>query len=192
LRLFLSDTNNLKNKKIRLLLLLFVSSLLISQEKEEKYPQDVNKKHEVKLNSFILLAFSQFEASYEYLINNESSFGIAALVGFGDNDFSQDRRFSLAPYYRRYFSNKYARGFFIEGFGMLHTHRDYNGFYDANTYIEVNDNITGVSLGISVGGKFVSKKGFTTEINIGIGRSIGNNNSVEAVARGGISLGYRF
>ena len=46
-------------KKITLLLCLLISGLAVAQEKttEEapKYPQDVNKKHELKINAFTLL-----------------------------------------------------------------------------------------------------------------------------------------
>ncbi|WP_158840568.1 DUF3575 domain-containing protein [Polaribacter sp. L3A8] len=186
-------------KKITLLLLLFISTIIVAQEKEEKHPQDINKKHEVKLNVLGILAFEWIDVSYEYLINEESSFGVGALVSFNnDSDIAEYRKFSLTPYYRRYFSSKFARGFFVEGFGMLHSYEknnydyydDYNGNYINNGNNETN---TEFAVGISVGGKFISKKGFTTEIYLGLGRNLGgNNSSLEAVGRGGISLGYRF
>ena len=185
----------------KIIVFLFLSVLSFSsfaqeenvEEKEVEYPQDEEKIHEIKINAFVLLTFSQIEASYEYLLNDESSVGVSVLIGFGNNNLPQDRLFSLAPYYRRYFSNRFARGFFIEGFGMLHNHRIDNDYYDFNgNNFESIEDVTGFSLGISVGGKFVSKKGFTTEISLGIGRSMGRNDSIEAVARGGVSLGYRF
>ena len=41
--------------------------------------------------------------------------------------------------------------------------------------------------------EYRTKKGFTTEIYLGLGRNLGaDNSSLEAVGRGGISLGYRF
>lgn len=187
-------------KKITLIILVFVSSLSIAQEIEEKtYPQDVDKKTELKINAFGLVAFEWLDVSYERLINEESSFGVGLLVGFDNNDnLDTYRKFSLTPYYRRYFSAKYARGFFVEGFGMLHSYEDrnYDYFYDSsgnfisNSTDETN---TEFAVGFSIGGKFVSKTGFTTEIYLGVGRNLGgDSNSVEGVARGGISLGYRF
>ncbi|WP_165731829.1 DUF3575 domain-containing protein [Polaribacter sp. 20A6] len=186
-------------KKITLCLLLFISAISIAQEKEEQYPQDINKKHEVKLNVLGALVFEWIDVSYEYLINDESSFGVGVLVGFDNNeDLDEYRKFSLTPFYRRYFSNKFARGFFVEGFGMLHSYENNN--YDVyitnsgNYNTQRNDETkTEFAVGISVGGKFISKKGFTTEIYLGIGRNlVGDNGSLEAVGRGGISLGYRF
>lgn len=181
-------------KKITLLILLFVGTISIAQEKEETHPQDVNKKHEVKINGLGLLAFEWLDVSYEYLINNESSFGVGALISFnGDNDIDNYRKFSLTPYYRRYFSSKFARGFFVEGFGMLHTYENNDIYFYGNSTKNSIENKTEFALGISVGGKFVSKSGFTTEIYLGLGRSLaGDNSSIEAVGRGGISLGYRF
>ncbi len=185
-------------KKITLLLLLFVSTFALAQENDEKekFPQDINKKHEVKLNAFGLLVFEWLDVSYEYLINDESSFGVGALVGVNNNiDLDQYRKFSLTPFYRRYFSNKFARGFFVEGFGMLHTYEDNNYDYDyyGNSLTRNSNDKTEFAIGISVGGKFISKKGFTTEIYLGIGRNLGGDQySNEAVGRGGISLGYRF
>ncbi|WP_231874454.1 hypothetical protein [Polaribacter atrinae] len=83
---------------------------------------------------------------------------------------------------------------------MLHSYEnnnyDYYDYYDMyGNYINSNngDTKTEFAVGISVGGKFISKKGFTTEIYLGVGRNLGgDNDSLEAVGRGGISLGYRF
>ncbi|MGJ8760014.1 DUF3575 domain-containing protein [Polaribacter sp. R2A056_3_33] len=186
-------------KKITLFLLLFTSAISIAQEKEEQHPQDINKKHEVKLNVLGALAFEWIDVSYEYLINDESSFGVGVLVGFDKNeDVDEYRKFSLTPFYRRYFSSKFARGFFVEGFGMLHSYENNNYDYYIDGYGNYNSSYNGdtkteFAVGISVGGKFISKKGFTTEIYLGLGRNLGgDNSSLEAVGRGGISLGYRF
>ena len=51
---------------------------------------------------------------------------------------------------------------------------------------------TGFALGVSVGGKFVSKKGFSTELLLGVGRNLIKDSGYEGFPRIGISLGYRF
>jgi hypothetical protein len=166
----------------------------MAQETASVAPQDLNKKNEVKINALTLLAAKWIDVSYERLINQESSFGISiALNTDVDIDFDFDGidlKYSLTPYYRRYFSEKFARGFFVEGFGMLFSEKngDYN--YLNNTYEDSTQ--TGFALGVSVGGKFVSKKGFTTEILLGFGRNLTSSTTSEAIARLGISLGYRF
>lgn len=184
-------------KRITLLIaLLFVTVLSTAQEKEDQPMQDVNKKHEVKINALSLIGFDWLDVSYEYLINNESSFGVALLVSLGDDESDITdfyKTFSITPYYRFYFSNKYARGFFVEGFGMLNTRKELNyGFYGDTSFNR--DTKTNFALGISVGGKFVTTKGFTAEVYLGLGRNLlnGSENISEIVGRGGISLGYRF
>lgn len=191
-------------KKITLLILLFVCSFSIAQEKEndEKYPQDINKKHELKINAFNLIAFSSIDISYEKLINSESSYGLAVFYNFSDiqnDDVGFPKKFSLTPYYRWFFDeDTYARGFFVEGFGMLNTYEDTT--YDFGSNSNKVEDETSFALGISVGGKFATKSGFTTEVYLGVGRNLirdQNNNDDDffefnVVGRFGISLGYRF
>ena len=171
-------------KKITLFILLFATTFAIAQEKEEEFPQDIGKKHEIKINALTLLAAKWFDVSYEKLINEESSFGISATINT-DKDIA-DLNYAITPFYRRYFSGKFARGFFVEGFGMLFSAED-NGLFNS-TY----EDVTGLALGISVGGKFVSKQGFSTELLLGIGRNFLESENNEAVGRVAISVGYRF
>ena len=185
-------------KKITLLLILFVTTISIAQEKEDKPLQDVDKHHEVKMNAISLIGFKWVDVAYEYLIDEESSFGTSILFSLDkQNDFDTYKTFSITPYYRRYFSSKYARGFFIEGFGMLNTFREnYHDYINGGFggFILNNKKQTDFAIGISTGAKFVTKKGFTAEIYLGLGRNLFNssNHLREVVGRGGISLGYRF
>ena len=174
-------------KKLTVIIALFATTFLVAQEKEEKYPQDINKKHEVKINALTLLAAKWIDVSYERLIDEESSFGVSATLNTDTNSIDSDLKYALTPYYRRYFSGKFARGFFVEGFGALYSARDNNFIFHSNEEFE-----TGFALGISVGGKFVSKKGFTTELLLGLGRNLVSDENNEAFGRIGISVGYRF
>jgi hypothetical protein len=185
-------------KKITLLLLVFVSAISFAQQGILDSPQDVDKKQELKLNAFSLIAFSSLDASYEYLLNKDSSFGVSVFYNFGsvDNDVYFPRKFSITPYYRWFFTeSRFARGFFVEGFGMLNTYEDEVYLSDFSYKVEKE---TGFALGISVGGKFVIKSGFTAEISLGVGRNLFSNNDIvdyienSIVTRGGVSLGYRF
>ncbi|MGY8942918.1 MAG: DUF3575 domain-containing protein [Flavobacteriales bacterium] len=194
-------------KNLLLLLLTLLSLQFTAQEKEgtkqSKYSQDLEKKYELKLNAFNLIAFAAIDISFERLIDENSSYGVAVFYNFSDytdSDIAFPKKFSITPYYRWFFSeNKYARGFFIEGFGMLNTYQDdysynYNGNYGK---IETQ---TSFALGISVGGKFVITEGFTAEVLAGVGRNLikGESNEGyqdfqnEVIGRFGISLGYRF
>ena len=147
-----------------------------------------------------LIAFAAIDISYERLINANSSYGVSVFYNFSDyanNYITLPKKFSITPYYRWFFSeNKYARGFFIEGFGMLNTYQDFYYTYNYNSY----ETQTSFALGISVGGKFVIKEGFTAEVLAGVGRNLikGENHDGyydyqnEIIGRFGISLGYRF
>ena len=195
-------------KKITLLLLLTLLSLhFTAQEKEgtkpSKHSEDIEKKYELKLNAFNLIAFAAIDISFERLIDENSSYGVAVFYNFSDytdSDIAFPKKFSITPYYRWFFSeNKYARGFFIEGFGMLNTYQD-NYSFDFNSNYGKIETQTSFALGISVGGKFVITEGFTAEVLAGVGRNLIKGESHESyqdfqneiVGRFGISLGYRF
>lgn len=187
-------------KKITLVFALLVSLASIAQEKEITYPQDVDKKHEIKLNAFSLIVFSSLDVSYEHLLNKDSSFGVGLFYNFNTigDDMYFPKTFSITPYYRWFFSeSRFARGFFVEGFGMLNTYEDEFYYYGSNNTREVESQ-TDFALGVSVGGKFIIKSGFTAEIYLGVGRNLfskGDENKFienNLITRGGISLGYRF
>jgi hypothetical protein len=158
----------------------------------------VNGRDEIKLNLFNLVVFKYLDGSYERVIDEESSFGIAALVNLGDDSDTFDllREFSITPYYRRYFSKGYAKGFFVEGFGMLNQTSDpfFSNFDETTqTFSNNSESFTDFAIGVSLGGKFISKKGFVAEVFGGIGRNLLNSDTtVDVVGRGGISLGFRF
>jgi hypothetical protein len=186
-------------KKLVLIIVCSYSAIVFAQE--ESLPQDTNKKNEVTLNTLTLIASGWIDVSYEYLINKEASFGVDVQFGFDENNnFDSYRNFSITPNYRVYFSNKYARGFFIEGFGMLHRYKDFYYDYDYEESINGNieKNITEFSLGISVGGKWVTKSGFVTEIFGGIGRNLLSSDDddgydpINVAGRIGVSIGKRF
>ena len=148
----------------------------------------IEKKHELKANAFNLIVFKAADFSYEYLLNEESSIGASLLFNLQDTDNNRnfddgpiyEERFALTPFYRRYFSSKYAWGFFIEAFGMfnvqdIYEYDYYN--YETDSYINAaSENSTNVAFGISIGGKFVSKGGFAFEVFGGAGRNVYQSN----------------
>ena len=189
--------------------LLFIMTLICAQftaqeKKENTESQDIGKNYELKINAFNLITFAALDLSYERLINEDSSFGMAVFYNFSDyadTDIAFPKKFSITPYYRWFFSeNKYARGFFIEGFGMLNTYQDIYYNYDSYQSSSKIEKQTGFALGISVGGKFITKGGFTTEVLLGVGRNLIKGKSNDdydffennIIGRFGISLGYRF
>ncbi len=177
---------------MRVFLLLTFLFFSVSTFSQDDTKDEVLGKNELRLNVFNFIAFNALEAEYEYLLSEESSFGVGILVGLGNpDDFDLVRNFAITPYYRQFFSRRYARGFFVEGFGMVLNREDV--FFDFDT--NETETETNVALGISVGGKFLTRGGFVAEVFAGIGRTLINNDDFlfdSVVGRGGISLGYRF
>jgi hypothetical protein len=147
-----------------------------------------------------LIGFKWLDAGYERILNEESSIGFGTLVSL-DKDvdgLDEYRTFSITPYYRHFFSNKYAQGFFVEAFTMIHSGTDEYGYdyYDSPTdsyiYNDSGNKYTDFAVGISVGAKWVTPRGFVAEIYAGIGRDLLNKSDIEVVGRGGVSIGYRF
>jgi len=182
--------------------ILFILVLLVSfssyAQIEINEPDE--KRNEVYLNAFNLITFKWFDVSYEYLLNEESSIGVSALISLDEESYGYDsyRKYSITPYYRHFFSRKYAQGFFMEAFTMINggTSEYYydNYYYEGDEYIWSYEDkeYTDMAFGISVGGKFVSKRGFVGEVHAGVGRNLFNDISPEVIGRGGISFGYRF
>ena len=185
-------------KKILFLLLLLVSCFSFSQEEEN------TKHHEVKINLFNAIIFKSADFTYEYLIDSESSVGVSIFFNLHEahdtsleNGLVYNEEFALTPYYRHYFSSKYAWGFFMEAFGMYNVQKDFDGYYDNDTdqTVFVDGTSNNMALGISLGGKFVSRKGFVFEFFGGFGRNLFQSNDdvgTELVPRLGGSLGFRF
>ena len=178
-------------KKITLLAILFITSLSLFAQ-ENNYQEDLSK-NELKINMSNLIGFKFFDVGYERILNEESTIGVNLLFNLDkDSDaasLDEYRTFSITPYYRQFFSNKYAQGFFIEAFTMLHTAKDYYYYGDNGND---SDKYTDFAVGISAGGKWVTKRGFVAEIYLGIGRDLLGNSDDEVVGRGGVAIGYRF
>jgi len=186
-------------KKYILFGLMLCSITLFAQESK---PQ---KSHEFNVNIFNTIIFKAPEFSYEYLIDAESSVGGAVMFNLTDlgneNEYIDgpyyEENFALTAFYRRFFSRKYAWGFFIETFGMYNQQEvekyDFDYFDPATDYSYEKTN--NFAVGISVGGKWVSSKGFVFQIHGGVGRNIISSddaNNTEIVPRLGASFGLRF
>lgn len=180
-------------KKSFLTALLLIATISIFAQQDNF--QGNSKQNELKINMSNLIAFKWIDIGYERILNEESSIGVGTLFSLDSASEGLDeyRTFSITPYYRHFFSNKYASGFFVEAFTMLHSAED-DGYYTLEGSQEVykQDKYTDLAAGISVGGKFVTKRGFIAEVYLGIGRDLLGNSDVEVVGRGGISIGYRF
>ena len=159
------------------------------------FAQNDNARNELKINMSNLIGFKWLDAGYERILNEESSIGFGTLISLDHSSEGLDeyRTFSLTPYYRHFFSDKYAQGFFVEAFTMIHSGSNdyfYDDFDQTSGYTE--DKYTDLAVGVSVGAKWVTHRGFVAEIYAGIGRDMLNQSEIEVVGRGRVSIGYRF
>ena len=176
--------------------------------------------NELKLDLIDILAIPAFDITYERIQDPYSSYGASLFMNLGDNDSANRNwtdKFSLSPFYRFYFFNKRdfgGAGFFAEIFVKFSSGKHDVEYYNFNTdpnnpgldYLEiVEENFFDIAPGASIGQKWVNKKGWTFQINGGVGRYLLNKDEndqqsgrqvnsfrPEAVFRGGFSIGKRF
>ena len=165
----------------------------ISEDKEEKkvikvevvndssldaaYPKGEN---ELRVNALSFLTVSDINIFYEKILNRSSSFGLSMFINGGDDvgDITE-RKFALNPYYRFYFFNSKeygARGFFVEGF---------------SSFASLESESLQVSLGMSIGQKWVNTHGFSFELFLGLSRYITDSDN-ELYLPAGVAIGKRF
>ena len=208
----------------KILFLFLISSLYLSSQTVQKVEviksdDQINKlfneigNNELKVDLLDLIANTSIDVTYEKINDPYSSYGASIYLNLsGDNTSSNwSDLFSLTPYYRFYFFNKRdygGAGFFAEIFSKFSS-MNYN--YNSNpdqpgtdywTYDEEKEFT--IALGASIGQKWINKKGWTFEINFGVGRYL-TNNKIEsmpgrsvtslrptAAIKGGFGIGKRF
>lgn len=150
------------------------------------------KFHEPKLNLAYLI-LGNFDVSYEQLISQESGIGLNLMIPF-DDYVEWNINYNLTGYYRFYFGNNYADGFFGEAFANLNSVEDV--ISNANNTGKIDKDITDLALGLSGGYKLVSKSGVILEVFIGGGRNLfsefNSERNFDFVLRTGLNIGYRF
>ena len=181
-------------KKSFLIIAMLFSILAVNgQNQNDTVPRLFENSNELKINVYFT-ALGLFEGTYERNLNSKSSLGITGLYAFSQK-YDEDVNFQISPFYRRYFGRKYASGFFTEGFGTL-------GSTDGKQLTDINGNLTlnegpdviDVSLGLSIGYKWVTKSGITFEALFGMGGNLFNADKTDhnIINRRAISIGYRF
>ena len=180
-------------KKNYLIIVLLFSFFAVKAQNDTTINQNENK-NEVKLNLLFPLS-GTFEATYERILNKKTSLGISFHTVYDSKKGDEDLNYSISPYYRRYFGKKYASGFFVEGFTMLNS-TDGKQITDINGNLTLNEepDVIDMSLGLGLGGKWVTKSGFVFEVNAGYGKLLFNADKTDhtIVAKFGFHLGYRF
>lgn len=169
-----------------------------SQAQSDSISKKDSGNNEIKLNAIMLL-FGAFEPSYEYNLSESSSVGISLFIPFDDDNFDTNINYYISPYYRIFFGQKYAAGFFLEGFAMVNSiEHEYYSPSQGGNYNYWEKDVTDFALGFGLGGKWNTRGGFVFEVSGGIGRNLFNTNDSDyydyspIVGKFGFNLGFRF
>ena len=178
-------------KKLILIGLLLASTIFAYAQKDVKVNN--SGKNEIKIN-LLNAVLALPEINYERILDDNMGAGLAVSFGLGNEDDFSEYKFLVIPHYRIYFGKKQANGFFIEanaGLGNVRERYYYNGYNNSSSAYD-NTASFNFGLGAAVGIKFLTLNGFVGEVYGGAGRFLGENRSIEAYPRIGISIGKRF
>ena len=171
----------------------FVAFFLSAQEESDRI-----RSNEVSIDVFDLAFLRTIDISYEYIKIPDLGFGLTTRYCFDNEDLSYDERYSITPFLRYYFFSKKdygSKGFYVESFMKFYGGEFSEYYYDYNFNYSHTDKkqFFDAAFGVGLGFKYVSKNGYTLDLNIGGGRPLGlSDHSNELVGRGCISFGYRF
>ena len=216
-------------KNITILILLFsicISSQEVQQVEVLKNDNQITDlfdelgQNELKLDLADMLGFPAFDINYERIKDPYSSFGVSLFLNVSNNDSASRNwtdKLTLSPFYRFYFFNKKdygGAGFFAEIFTKFSFGKNDVEYYNFNPdpnnpgidYWEtIEENFFDIAPGAGIGQKWLNKKGWTFEINVGVGRYLLNKdfntdssgqevNYLRPVAafKGGLFIGKRF
>ena len=180
------------NKIISGVLTLFLALTINAQDVTDKKTTHIfERKHEVRLGAVKLLSGGIVEGAYEYIFDENQGFGAYALISL-DASSNWFENYSLSPYYRMYFQTNEdygAKGFFVEGFTSFFSSD--NDVFDLNTEETNTEDVFDISIGISLGKKWINTTGFVFEIKGGVGRNL-LGNAEDALIKADFYIGYRF
>ena len=165
-------------RKNLIIFFIFSSFSLLGQEKPI-----VIKKNELKLNlAYSIVGFP--EITFERILRKNQGLGFS--YAFSPENFSLID-YIFIPYYRFYFGEKVASGFFIEGNCAFFVDR----FNDDFTITSENE--YGLGIGAAVGYKILTKRNRIVEFYLGGGPNfLEVDKSTEVYPRLGITIGKRF
>lgn len=167
---------------------------LDSVKVEKKLSKSLLGNNEIKINLLSTL-FGIPELTYERIFEDNMAAGISTFISSSTKYI--DFNFAAIPYYRFYFGGRKASGLFVEAnTAVLNLEKKSKGasivtpsgiYYN----IDIIDK-TVLGVGGAIGGKFLTRAGFTGELYLGAGKVLSDNNSVALYPRIGYILGKRF
>lgn len=165
-----------------------------STDGNKEYRPLEERKNELKLGAVKLILGPILDLEYERIFSKYSSLGGNMVINLNpDNNYNT---FSFSPYYRMYFSRQRdygTSGFFAQGFMGYYTGKSDEIYMDGFNPVYDEDSWNAFGAGLSLGGKWVNKQGFSFQIIGGIGRMISGDDLVtDVVFQGDLFVGYRF
>ncbi len=164
-------------------------------------------RNEISVNILNTLVFGALDVSYERILNNHSSISAEVFSKVfnknegeeGDLSELYTKNFSLTTKFK-YFLNEenMAWGYYAEAFGMISSGKNEKmvTITDRETgqpkEIEAELDYIDAALGIGIGRKFISKKGFFLDVSVGIGRNLFQRDAPVIVVLPGFNIGYRY
>jgi hypothetical protein len=184
-------------KKILLASLLLAFMVVAhAQSRKDSLSASLQGNNEVKLNILYTLLGSP-EVTYERILSHHNAVGISAFYRVFE-PLRSDFDFGVVPYFRHYFGQKKASGFFLEAHagafgydGGQNAKHDYYVDNYGNAYPVVFEKKTVFGAGAVLGTKFLTRKGFTGDFYLGALKTF-DNKVVDFFPRVGLSLGKRF
>ena len=178
-----------------LLLFVFAAGILNVHAQESN-----GRNNDVMLSPIELIAGPALNISYERLLNKNSGVGINLLSYLGKKD-SESKFTQLAPYYRMYFGDKYAAGFFVEGFLPITMTTNYENYSNDGPYDSVREyKRTSLGIGIGLGRKWLTRNNIIFELSAGLARRFGESERKSFIfsevynytGKAMLGIGYRF
>lgn len=167
--------------------------LMVAQGYAQRTAGDMVGSNELKLNA-LYLPGGYPELSYERILGNKSAVGISVgfFMGSPDSNYATDMLIfdkAILPYYRYYFGQRRASGFFLEGNTLIYSEK--SNLQDSRE--------TGLGMGLAVGMKVLVKNNWHIDLLAGGGVGINSRDSdsdflniPDMYPRLGIAIGKRF
>jgi len=174
-------------KKLILAFVILVCNLNVFAQKSDN--------NEIKFN-VPLAIYGLPEISYERIVEDNMAVGLSVSIAAERpynylTDKGIPERSIFCSYYRLYFGQKKAAGFYIEGNMAVSSQKEVNiPDYFGGT-VTPSYSSTGFGFGGAIGFKLLTKNGFTGDIYGGWGRLFGDN-VYNSYPRVGICIGKRF
>lgn len=168
--------------------------------------EQLERRHEVKVNLISTIIGRAPEVSYEYALNQNMGVGTRATFSLSDNWYGGNHSFIASPYFRWYFPffffnaastlDRHTSGFFVElstGLGSLREAYAQSPRVDGTS--SGNNGKNGSMLfgmGIGTGYRLVMKRGWSFEGFGSIGRDFLHEFETGFYGTAGITIGYMF